>query len=73
VSLANGPTDVSTVMFGRVAGNPVLLSSTNGALGTNLMNLGYTPSIQIIALPEPGTYGLMALGLAGLAVAARRR
>ena len=68
------PTNVSTVAYGRLASNPgTLVASTAGGLGTNSLNLGYTPSIQISAVPEPGTYGLMALGLAAIGVAARRR
>ncbi len=68
------PTNVSTVVYGRLASNPgTLVASTGGGLGTNSLNLGYTPSIQITAVPEPGTYGLMALGLVAVAAAARRR
>ena len=40
-------------------------TTAGGAAGTLTLNIG--------AVPEPGTYGLMALGLFGVLLAARRR
>jgi PEP-CTERM motif len=40
--------------------------------GVLLDNLSYEAS-AVVAVPEPSTYALMALGLAGLGIAARRR
>jgi hypothetical protein len=40
---------------------------------TSESNLRIDTSLQLVPVPEPSTYAMMALGLAGLGVVARRR
>lgn len=71
----NGATNVSSIMYGRLASNPSVLANSNGTgLGANDLDLGFTPNIQIVAapIPEPATYGMFALGLLGVGAMVRR-
>jgi hypothetical protein len=75
-TVVNGPQSVSSVVYGRLASSPsVLRASTASGLGVNDLNLGFTPNVKFIAVavPEPSTYGLMALGLVAVGAMARRR
>jgi hypothetical protein len=53
----------------------IALGATANAAGRSLVAYAFelTPGVGITVVPEPSTYALMGLGLAGLLVAARRR
>jgi len=73
-TVINGPSAVSSIVYGRLASNfSTLVASTNNGLGVNDLSLGFTPSVQISAVPEPETYGMMALGLVAIGAFMRRR
>lgn len=72
-TIINGPTNVVSVVYGRLAQGGPLVASTNNGLGVNDLSLGFTPNVQITAVPEPETYGLMALGLIAMGAYVRRR
>jgi len=72
-TVINGPSNVTSIVYGRlVAGGPLVASTGNG-LGVNDLSLGFTPNVQVTAVPEPETYGLMALGLVAVGAYIRRR
>lgn len=72
-TIINGPTNVVSVVYGRLQAGGALVASTNGGLGTNDLSLGFTPNVAIVAVPEPETYAMMALGLVALGAFVRRR
>ena len=73
-TVINAPDNVTSIVYGRLTLNGPLLASTGGGLGPNGLSDGFTPAVRFTAaIPEPTTYGLMAIGLLGVAAAARRR
>jgi PEP-CTERM motif len=68
-SLGVGYYEVVSVAYDGIASVRMFQASGASGDGIVLDNLSYS----VGAVPEPGTYALMALGLAGMAFVARRR
>jgi hypothetical protein len=79
-TVVGGARNVATIVYGRLAANPLLLQQVVGggpgiSGGANLTQ-GFTPAVRVVAapVPEAGTAAMLAAGLLGVAgVAARRR
>ena len=69
-----GPNGPELDPFGLVAGQYILsLSGTTDGVGGSATYSGTIHANYTAAIPEPSTYALMLLGLAGIGFVARRR
>lgn len=64
-TVVNGPTEITTQMFGRLPDDPTKAQLLDGLAWSGELG-GFTPAVQISAVPEPQTYALLLVG--GLAL-----
>lgn len=64
-----GTTDFNILAFGGTSGSGTALLTQSGVQGVAIGNVSW----RVSSVPEPGTMGLMALALGGMALVRRRR